>query len=65
MRVLYEGLIVQVDNGKFHTAILRLTPTEPGCDTIMERECSNEEEANIFIDDEMSRLVSDKGVWDL
>lgn len=62
---IYEGIVIQVDNGKFHAAILKLTHDEPGCDTVMERECSNEEEANIWVDDEMSRLTSGKGVWDL
>ena len=62
---LYEGIIVQLGNGKFQAAVLKLMHDEPCCDTIMERECESEDEANIWLDDEMSRLATGKGVWDV
>ena len=61
---IYEGIVLKVGN-KFHAAILKLMHDEPGCDTIMERECDTVEEANIWVDDEMSRLTQGKGVWDV
>ena len=62
---LYEGIIVRQGNGTFQAAILKLMHDEPCCDTVMERECSTEEEANIWLDDEMSRLTRGKGIWDV
>jgi hypothetical protein len=62
---LYEGVVVRTGNNKFHAVILRLDHNEPNCDTIMERECNSEEEANIWVDDEMMRLTEGKGVWDV
>ena len=61
---LYEGILVQTGD-TFTAAILRLNHDEPGCDTVMERECNTKEEAEIWLDDEMSRLVTGKGVWDV
>lgn len=62
---LYEGIIVQTGKDKFQAAILKLNHDEPNCDTVMERECSSQEEADIWVDDEMSRLTNGKGVWDV
>ena len=62
---IYEGIVIQVDGNKYHSAILKLMHDEPGCDTVMEHECDSEEEANIWVDDEMSRLINGKGIWDL
>ena len=62
--LIYEGVLVPVDGNKFHVAILKLNPSEPCCDTIMERECDTEQEANIWLDDEMSRLTDGKGIWE-
>jgi hypothetical protein len=62
---LYEGLLVEQDNGKFLAAILRISHEEPNCDTVADREFDIEQDAAIWLDDEMSRLTSGKGVWDL
>ncbi len=62
---LYEAIVLQVDDNKFHAAILMLTHDEPGCDTIMEFTAQSEQEAFIWVDDEMSRLCYGKGVWDV
>jgi hypothetical protein len=62
---LYEGIVVQLDDNKFQAVILKLTHDEPGCDTVMERECSTQEEAEIWVDDEMCRLTFNKGIWDV
>ena len=62
---IYEGIVILTNDGKFQAAILKLTNDEPGCDTVMERECDSIEEANIWLDDEMSRLVNNKGIWEL
>jgi hypothetical protein len=61
---LYEGLIFRQADREFHAVILKLTYDEPGCDTVMEYTAQSEEEANIWVDDEMSRLTSGKGVWE-
>jgi hypothetical protein len=63
--MLYEGIIVDDGEG-FFAAILKLNPNEPGCDVVKEyRKAKSQEEAEIWLDDEMSRLVSGKGVWDV
>lgn len=64
MNILYEGLIIKEDH-RFIAIILKLTPDEPGCDTVNEYQSVSEEEANIWLDDEMARLTTGKGVWDV
>jgi hypothetical protein len=61
---MYEGLIIQIKDNRYQVVILRLTNDEPGCDTVMEHECSSIEEANIWLDDEMHRLTTGKGIWE-
>ena len=61
----YEGIAVRLDSATFHAVILKVNSDEPGHDTLMERECRSREEANIWIDDEISKLTSGRGVWDL
>jgi hypothetical protein len=62
--MLYEGLIVKKAN-TFLVVILKLDPNEPNCDTVREFETQDEQEANIWLDDEMARLTTGKGVWDI
>lgn len=62
---LYEGLLVRQDNNRFLAAILKITHDEPCCDTVATREFDHVEDATIWLDDEMSRLTSGKGVWDI
>jgi len=62
---IIEGLVIQQGNGRYMAVILRLNHDEPNCDTIMEKDTSDENEANIWLDDEMSRLITGKGVWDV
>ena len=61
--LMYEGLVVKKQDG-FIAVILRLDHDEPCCDTLKEFETKNEEEANIWVDDEMSRLTTGKGLWE-
>jgi hypothetical protein len=61
---IYEALLLKRDN-KFIAVILKLSHDEPCCDTVMERECVSEDEANIWIDDELNRLTHGRGIWDL
>lgn len=61
---IYEGLLFLQGDGKFTAVILKLTHDEPNCDTVAEFSTYNEEEANIWLDDEMSRLTTGKGVWE-
>ena len=61
---IYEGIVVLVKGNKFQAAILKLTHDELDCDTIKEREFDNWTEANIWLDDEMSRLTINKGIWE-
>lgn len=58
---LYEGILVKQDN-KFLAAILRLNSEEPNCDTVAEREFDREDEANSWLDREMSRFTEDREV---
>jgi hypothetical protein len=62
---IYQGIIVKQADQKCVAAILRLTPSEPNCDTVMEHGPCDEEEATIWLDDEMSRLTEGRGVWDV
>jgi hypothetical protein len=61
---MYQGIIVRQDDGQFVAAILQLNHGDPNCDTIKEYTASNEEEAMIWVDDEVSKLVEGKGVWE-
>jgi hypothetical protein len=63
---IYEGILVKQKNDKFMVVILKLNHyPEPCCDTVAEKETSDENEANIWLDDELSKLVTGKGVWDV
>jgi hypothetical protein len=62
---IYEGLLMRQKDGMFVAVILKLTHDEPNCDTVAEHVTYNEEEAHIWLDDEMSRLECGKGVWDV
>jgi hypothetical protein len=62
---LYEGIVVELDDNRFQAAILKLTHDEPGCDTVMQYTAQSEEEANIWVDDELNRLTCGKGIWDI
>jgi len=61
---IYEGSIVPLGNGKFQCVIFKITHDSPNFDTIQEFEASSFDEANIWIDDEISRLSTGKGLWD-
>jgi hypothetical protein len=61
---IYDANIVYQPNGKFHASILRINHDEPGYDTVMEMELSTIEDAEIWVDDELSRLTTGKGIWD-
>lgn len=60
----YEGNIVLLVNGKFHCFILKVTCDSPNFDTVKEFEASSMEEAQIWVDDETSRLYTGKGLWE-
>lgn len=63
---LYQGLVLKQKDDKYFAVILKLTQdSEPCCDTVMEHETDDEGQANIWLDDEMSRLTTGKGVWDV
>lgn len=63
---IYEGLLLKQKNDKYFAVILKLNiGAEPGCDTVMEFETADPDEATIWIDDEMSKLTTGKGVWDV
>ena len=61
---LYEGLIVP-HGDKFLASVFKLSHDEPECSRVMERECATLDEANIWLDDEMCRLTTSKGIWDV
>jgi hypothetical protein len=58
----YEGKIIKQANGKFHAVILK--NDQPNSDTVMEYEASTVEEASIWVDDQISILITGKGVWE-
>lgn len=59
----YEGSISIQENGKYLAVILKVDVNKPNSDTIMEKETYNIDEASIWVDDELSRLITGKGVW--
>jgi hypothetical protein len=61
---MYESLIVKHDE-MYTAVILRLDADEPNCDTVKEHTTGSYEEAIIWCDDEMFRITTGKGVWDL
>ena len=61
---IYEGEVYLLDNDMFMAVVFKVDHDEPGYDPVMERVCENKEEATIWVDDEISRLVSGHGVWE-
>jgi hypothetical protein len=63
MRYLYESLVVKQDNA-YMAVILRLDHDSPNCDTVKEYQTTSYEDATIWADDELSRLLTGKGLWE-
>ncbi len=59
----FDSTIVNHSNGKYMAVIFMVTD-EPNYDTVKEKELSSESEAAIWIDDELSRMTTGKGVWE-
>lgn len=61
---IYDSNISEQKNGKFLAVILKVEHDNPNLDTIKEHETKDYNEAAIWVDDEMSRLLTGKGVWE-
>jgi hypothetical protein len=62
---MYESSIALQEDGKYLAVILQVSGQEPNYDTVKEREADTLEEATIWVDDEITRLETGKGVWDI
>ena len=61
---IYEGNVTQQPNGKYLAVILKIEHDEPNYDTVSEYETADATEATIWVDDELSRLITGKGLWE-
>ena len=61
---IYEGIAMKREDGRYSVAIQKISHDEYGCDVIKESIVNDEQEAQIWIDDEISRLTTGKGVWE-
>ena len=61
---IYDSDIVKQSNGKYHASILKIAHDEPNYDTVIEIELSDLKDAQIWVDDELSRIMTSKGIWE-
>ena len=62
---IYDGYVAKQSNGKFLAVIFKIDKNKPNNDTVAEHETTDEREAMIWLDDELSRISTGKGVWDV
>lgn len=63
-KVEYEGSYTQQQDGKYLAVILKIEENNPNSDTISEYIADDLATACIWVDDELKRLRTGKGVWD-
>ena len=62
-KIKYDGQIVPQKQG-FVGVILMIDPNKPNHEIVKSHETTNYNEASIWVDDELSRFMTGKGVWD-
>ena len=60
---IYDSEVYELDSGEFIAVIFKVSHDKTDSDPIMERILSSKQDAVIWADDEICRLVTGKGVW--